>query len=62
RQESALHFLRTGNTRITNKDLQTQYPDIHAETIRRDLADLVNRNVLRKLGEKRGSYYVLIPE
>lgn len=62
RQESALLFLRTGNTRITNKDLQTQYPDIHAETIRRDLADLVNRNVLRKLGEKRGSYYVLIPE
>ncbi len=62
RQESALVFLHTGNTRITNKDLQAQYPDVHAETIRRDLADLVNRNVLRKLGEKRGSYYVLKPE
>jgi len=59
RQEAALQLLHGGSTRITNKDLQALYPDVHAETIRRDLADLVSRNTLRKLGEKRGSYYVL---
>jgi len=59
RQESAIAFLHAGNSRITNKDLQALYPEVHAETIRRDLADLVTKNVLRKLGEKRGSYYML---
>jgi ATP-dependent DNA helicase RecG len=59
RQEAALIFLNTGNLRITNSDLQSLCPDVHPETIRRDLADLVTKNILKKLGEKRGSYYVL---
>jgi ATP-dependent DNA helicase RecG len=59
RQESAIAFLQAGNSRITNKDLQALYPEVHAETIRRDLADLVTKTILRKLGEKRGSYYML---
>lgn len=60
RQESALiHLHREGNTRITNSDLQSLCPDVHPETIRRDLADLVTKNILHKMGEKRGSYYVL---
>ncbi len=60
RQETALLYLiRDGNTRITNSDLQTLCPDVHPETIRRDLADLVAKDILRKLGQKRGSYYVL---
>ncbi|HVU13879.1 MAG TPA: ATP-binding protein [Phototrophicaceae bacterium] len=60
RQETALLFLiRDGNARITNSDLQTLCPDVHPETIRRDLADLVVKDILRKLGQKRGSYYVL---
>jgi ATP-dependent DNA helicase RecG len=58
RQESAIVFLNSGNSRITNSDLQNLCPDVHPETIRRDLADLVTKNILRKLGEKRGSYYV----
>lgn len=58
RQEQALRFLQAGNTRITNKDLQELFPDVHTETIRRDLADLVNKGLLVKMGEKRGSYYV----
>jgi ATP-dependent DNA helicase RecG len=37
-------------------------PDVHPETIRRDLADLVTKNILRKMGQKRGSYYVFRPE
>ena len=60
RQESALYYLvQGGYRRITNKDLQELFPEIHPETIRRDLADLVSKGVLIKLGQKRGSYYVL---
>src|SRR5690606_14945796 len=57
RQEAAIAFLNSGNSRITNSDLQSLCPDVHPETIRRDLADLVTKNILKKLGEKRGSYY-----
>jgi len=60
RQEAALMFLhKTPNTRITNSDLKQMFPDVHPETIRRDLVDLVNKKVLMKMGQKRGSYYVL---
>lgn len=60
RQEYALDFLiNRKNARITNKDLQELCPDVHPETIRRDFADLVSQGILVKMGEKRGSYYVL---
>lgn len=59
RQEAALIFLRQGNPRITNGDLQAMFPSVHAETIRRDLADLVAKLLLVKRGEKRGSFYTL---
>lgn len=60
RQEYALDFLiNRKNSRITNKDLQELCPGVHSETIRRDFADLVSRGILIKMGEKRGSYYVL---
>lgn len=60
RQEIALMYLnRDDARRITNSDLQSLCPDVHPETLRRDLADLVTKNILRKLGQKRGSYYVL---
>ena len=59
RQEAALVYLHSGNIRITNSYLQQLFPDIHPETIRRDLSDLVTKNFLRKMGEKRGSYYML---
>jgi ATP-dependent DNA helicase RecG len=60
RQESALEYLTQGGyRRITNKDLQELFPEVHPETIRRDLADLVQKGILIKMGEKRGSYYVL---
>lgn len=62
RQEAALIHLHSGSTRITNSDLQELCPDVHAETIRRDLVDLVNKHILKKLGSKRGSYYVLNPD
>ena len=59
RQEAALEFLLNGHHRITNSDLAAIFPEVHVETIRRDLADLVGKGILRKLGEKRGSYYIL---
>ncbi|MEO1439244.1 MAG: hypothetical protein AAFV33_02505, partial [Chloroflexota bacterium] len=60
RQEAAVTFLHDRkNKRLTNSDMQSLYPDVHAETLRRDLADLVSKNVLVKMGQKRGSYYVL---
>lgn len=59
RQEVAIHYLLNEHNRITNSDLQMLCKDVHPETIRRDLAALVTKGVLRKMGEKRGSYYVL---
>jgi ATP-dependent DNA helicase RecG len=45
--------------RITNRDLQEQYPDVSPETIRRDLVDLVDRGMLLKVGDKRATYYIM---
>jgi len=60
RQEEAILYLnRPDKTRITNSELQRLFPEVHAETIRRDLADLVTKEILSKMGQKRGSYYVL---
>lgn len=60
RQESAVQQLTEhGYNRLTNKDLQELFPDVHPETLRRDLADLVGKGILVKRGQKRGSYYIL---
>lgn len=58
RQRQALDFVET-NGRVTNSDLQALAPDVSAETIRRDLADLVDRNLLIRIGSKRATYYIL---
>jgi len=58
RQEKALTFLQQ-NRRITNRDYQKLCPDASPETLRRDFADLVDRGILLKIGEKRATYYVL---
>jgi ATP-dependent DNA helicase RecG len=58
RQEKALVFVAS-HRRITNRDYQTLCPDVHPETLRRDLADLVRKDVLLKIGEKRATYYIL---
>ncbi len=58
RQEAALAFVRE-HGRITNSDLQALAPDVHPETIRRDLADLVDKNLFIRIGSKRATYYIL---
>ena len=45
--------------RITNRDMQDLAPDVSPETLRRDLADLVERGLLMRIGDKRGAYYIL---
>jgi ATP-dependent DNA helicase RecG len=58
RQWQALEFL-TRNGRITNREYLEAAPGVTAETIRRDLADLVARGLLLKIGDRRGTYYIL---
>lgn len=57
RQIAAMLYLAEQH-RITNRDLQEQYPEVSPETIRRDLADLVERGLLLKVGDKRATYYI----
>ncbi|MBN2550103.1 MAG: putative DNA binding domain-containing protein [Anaerolineales bacterium] len=58
RQHLAMQFLAQ-HRRITNRQYQELCPEVHAETLRRDLVDLVGRGLLIKMGDKRATYYVL---
>ncbi len=58
RQLHALSFVQE-HGRITNRDYRVLCPDVSAETLRLDLADLVDRGVLLKIGAKKGTYYIL---
>lgn len=58
RQEKALDYLQA-HRRITNRDYQTLCPDASPETLRRDLADLVDKGIVLKIGQKRATYYIL---
>ncbi len=58
RQMQALQFVQQKG-RITNRDYRNLCPHVSAETLRLDLVDLVDKGVLLKIGEKRGTYYIL---
>jgi ATP-dependent DNA helicase RecG len=58
RQQTALGYIAQ-HKRITNSDYQALCPDVHSETLRRDLVDLVSRGVLIKVGDKKATYYIL---
>lgn len=58
RQARALTYVRE-NGSITNREYQRVCPDVTAETLRLDLADLVERGMLLKIGSKKGTYYIL---
>jgi len=45
--------------RITNRDYREICPTVTAETLRLDLADLVSKGLLLKIGDKRGTYYIM---
>ncbi|GAB4437139.1 MAG: hypothetical protein Kow00120_04360 [Anaerolineae bacterium] len=58
RQARAVNYIRQ-NGAITNREYRQLCPDVSAETLRLDLADLVKKGVLLKVGSKRGTYYIL---
>jgi len=58
RQEALITYVQA-HRRITNREYQQLCPDASPETLRRDFADLVDRGLLLKIGEKRATYYVL---
>ncbi len=58
RQEQAMAYVAE-HGRITNSAFQALCPDVSPETIRRDLADLVDKDLLMKIGEKRATYYIM---
>ena len=58
RQMKALSYLES-NGRITNREYRQLCPKVNAETLRLDLADLVDKGLLLKIGEKKGTYYIL---
>ena len=58
RQVRALTYLREHGS-ITNREYQQLCPDVTAETLRIDLADLVQRGMLMRVGAKKGTYYIL---
>jgi ATP-dependent DNA helicase RecG len=58
RQARALAYVQERG-RITNREYRQFCPDVSSETLRLDLVDLVERNILLKVGDKRGTYYIL---
>lgn len=58
RQMRALAYVREFG-RITNREYRDLCPSVSPETLRLDLADLVEKNLLLKIGDKRGTYYIL---
>ncbi len=58
RQVKAIEFLQR-NGAITNSDYRELCPHVGAESLRLDLADLVTRGILLKIGDKRGTRYIL---
>jgi ATP-dependent DNA helicase RecG len=58
RQIAALRYL-TEHDSITNREFRELCPDVTDETARRDLADLVDRNLILRIGDKRATYYIL---
>jgi ATP-dependent DNA helicase RecG len=58
RQEMALAYLAL-HKRISSGNYQELCPDVHPETLRRDLAELVSLGILLKIGDKRATYYIL---
>ena len=58
RQARALSYLRE-HGQITNREYQHICPDVTAETLRLDLADLVKRGIILRVGAKKGTYYIM---
>jgi ATP-dependent DNA helicase RecG len=58
RVEKMLEFLKA-NGHVTNREYQELCPDVSAESLRRDFVELVDRGIIMRIGDKRGTYYIL---
>ncbi|MGC8838840.1 MAG: ATP-binding protein [Anaerolineae bacterium] len=58
RQLRALAYIQK-HGRITNREYRELCPSVSPETLRLDLVDLVDKGVLLKIGDKKGTYYIL---
>jgi ATP-dependent DNA helicase RecG len=58
RQVRALAYLQEEG-RITNREYRELCPTVSSETLRLDLVDLADKGLLLKIGDKRGTYYIL---
>ncbi|MCB0057891.1 MAG: hypothetical protein KDE45_12735, partial [Caldilineaceae bacterium] len=58
RQLKALEYVQR-NGSISNGDYRQLCQHVGPETLRLDLVDMVNRGVLLKIGDKRGTRYIL---
>ena len=58
RQARALQYIRDHGS-ITNREYRNLCQGVSAETLRLDLADMVERGILLKVGSKKGTYYIL---
>ena len=58
RQLKAMQFVQA-NGSISNRDYRQLCTHVGAETLRLDLVDLVDKKLLLKIGDKRGTRYIL---
>lgn len=58
RQTLALQYIRE-NGSITNREYRQICQGVSAETLRLDLADMVEKGILVKVGSKKGTHYIL---
>lgn len=58
RQIQAIQYLQRYG-RITNREYHDLCPTVTPETLRLDLADLVDKGLVMKMGDKKGTSYVL---
>jgi ATP-dependent DNA helicase RecG len=58
RQMKAVEYMQRNET-ITNSDYRALCPHVGAETLRLDLVDLVAKGIILKIGDKRGTRYIL---
>ena len=58
RQARALQYIRARGS-ITNREFRSLIHSVSAETLRLDLADLVDKGILNKVGANKGTHYTL---
>ena len=56
RQIKAVDYVRKNHS-ITNREFRKLFPGLTRETLRKDLNDLVNKRIMVKKGDRKGSYY-----